>query len=160
MYSSGACLKVSYGFFEHYGLADGRGHVIHNSKKYGKVVRVSEAVFADGRQILVSDLYGQDSLTVGSRALSCLGLPYDLFNANCEHFVRHCLGLDVESPQVQKYLLMLGCSTFAARSNNVIIKAGAYSALLAAILSQEDQSVNDNAVAACLLTLGVGILCS
>lgn len=40
-----------------------------------------------------------------------LGQPYDLFNLNCEHFVRFCHGLPPESPQLATAFL-LGAMVF------------------------------------------------
>lgn len=33
MYAAGTVLKLDFGTFHHYGIADGLGSVIHNSKK-------------------------------------------------------------------------------------------------------------------------------
>jgi hypothetical protein len=41
---------------------------------------------------------------VMARARSLIGMQYDAGNANCEHFVRWCHGLEPESPQLQQWL--------------------------------------------------------
>ena len=43
MYAKGTTLLLDFGTFNHYGIADGCGGVIHNSKKYFMVTHESEA---------------------------------------------------------------------------------------------------------------------
>ena len=61
MYAKGTTLLLDFGIFNHYGIADGCGGVIHNSKKYRMVTHESEANFAEGKDILVSDITSNNS---------------------------------------------------------------------------------------------------
>lgn len=158
MYEAGQSLKVDYGLFEHHGLADGVGYVIHNSKQLGMVARVSQDIFADGREILASGIVGDDSSLAVSTAMKYLDSPYDLFSANCEQFVRLCHGLEIESPQIQKYLLLASFGSLAIKSNNTILKASSATAILATLFTKTDESPTQNAIVAFVITLGIGFI--
>lgn len=92
--------------YPHEGIPFPDGTVIHASKRYGKVVKTSLAEFAEGSTIRVLwDLAASDSGMVWQRARDALGGAYNLWQANCQHFVRHCQGLEVESPAIQKMVI-------------------------------------------------------
>lgn len=86
MYSAGATLKLNFGTFFHYGIADGQGNVIHNSKKKLQVAIDSYNDFADGKEIEVSEISSTDPTSAATIAISYIGLPHNLVDSNCEHF--------------------------------------------------------------------------
>ncbi|WP_086933351.1 hypothetical protein [Agarilytica rhodophyticola] len=101
MYQTGATLQLDYGTYCHYGIADGKGSVIHNSKKHGRVVRESYIHFAEGKDILISHIKGEVVSRAAIAAEKYCGLADDLFLPNSEHFARVCHGLERESIQIQ-----------------------------------------------------------
>jgi hypothetical protein len=92
-YPTGAIIKVPSGWGPyHYGIVAesilGTQTVVHNTKGKG-VQHTTLNEFSDGQPIevkLTPRSYG-DGNTVLRRAKSQIGKPYDLFSANCEHFV-------------------------------------------------------------------------
>jgi hypothetical protein len=92
-YPVGAIIRVASGWGPyHYGIVAeptlGTQTVVHNTKGKG-VQHTTLDEFSDGRPIEVRRIprsYG-DGDTVLRRAKSQIGKPYDLFSANCEHFV-------------------------------------------------------------------------
>ncbi len=98
-YPVGTVLKVNYGYL-HYGIVDEFNQVIHNSKKHFKVVSESFEKFSEGKKVKISKITSQDQFLAIEKARKNIGQPYDLFRSNCEHFVRFCHGLKVESQQV------------------------------------------------------------
>ena len=67
MYPPGTTLKLDYGTFYHYGIADGLGGVIHNSKKLGKVTHESEAEIWGQSKIYLS--WHSESICIGTYGL-------------------------------------------------------------------------------------------
>ena len=78
MYSAGTVLKLDYGIFYHYGIADSLGYVIHNSKKHQKAVRESYDIFADGKEIFVSKITSDNLIQAVVNAQRYLGIPYNV----------------------------------------------------------------------------------
>src|SRR5215469_2218276 len=81
---------------------DGLPYVISNSARFGSGAEEPWRVFTAGRrahvlQGLVSSLPRQ---VVLSRARGLLNKKWDVFNWNCQHFVRSAMGLPVISPQL------------------------------------------------------------
>jgi len=158
MYSAGTTLRLNLGTFFHYGIADGVGGVIHNSKKWGKVTHESEIGFADGRQIEV----GEISSAVPEKAIQIakryLGLPYNLIDSNCEHFVRLCHGLEIESTQIQQYLMVALGAGMALKSDNSLIKVAGGAAAIASLLTPTEKSPFKYAAVAALVAVGMAVL--
>ena len=96
------------GGIEHFGIVTdnhldgGYPTIISPSKHRRAVVEETPFQFSKGAPILAhghwGDQFWEDTL---ERARANLGRPYRLFDANCEHFVRFCSGLQPESPQLQ-----------------------------------------------------------
>lgn len=155
MYQAGTVLRLDFGIFFHYGIADGLGEVIHNSKKHLKVTQESYANFADGKRILVSDITSNNPSQAVIRAKRYLGMPYDLIESNCEHFARLCHNLEVESTQIQQYLLAALGAGVALKSDNSIIQAAGGAVAIASLLTPTEQSPFKNATIAALVTVGL-----
>ena len=160
MYPAGTVLKLDFGTFFHYGIADGLGNVIHNSKKHFKVTLEPYDSFAEGREIMVSEITSENPAYAVVMAKRYLGMPYDLIRSNCEHFARLCHGLEIESTQLQQYMLVALGSGAALKSENVIIKAVGSAVALASLLTPTEESPFKNAAIAALIAAGVAALAS
>ena len=123
MYSLGDVLSIQYTGFKHYGIYAGNGLVIHNSKKFKKVDEISIDEFSDGKTVTFSSIKASSPSLAVQTARKYLGLPYNLFGENCEHFVRTSCGLVKESTQVQKYLISALGTGALLKSDSSIIKA-------------------------------------
>ncbi|EGQ7835150.1 TPA: lecithin retinol acyltransferase family protein [Vibrio cholerae] len=154
MYKAGTVLKLDFGTFFHYGIADGFGSVIHNSKKHLKVTKESNDDFAEGKKIIVSKLTSQEPEKAVIRAERYIGMPYDLITANCEHFARLCHGLEVESTQLQQYMLLALGAGLALKSDNAYIKSVGGAVAISSLLTPAEESPFKNAGVATLLALG------
>lgn len=155
MYTQGATLKLDFGTFYHYGIADGKGGVIHNSKKHMMVRHESEEVFAEGKQILISDITNNNPMFALEKAKRYIGMPYNLIKSNCEHFVRLCHGLEIESKQIQKYLLFSVTASIACKSSNPLIKITSGAASIAALFTSREENPVSNMVVAAMIATGV-----
>ncbi|PTY38566.1 hypothetical protein BGP77_11505 [Saccharospirillum sp. MSK14-1] len=158
MYPAGTTLRIDLGAFSHYGIADGNGAVIHNSKKRLKITRESYDEFSGGREILSSNITGSKPETAVLMAERYIGMPYDLFASNCEHFVRLVHGLEKESVQIQKYLLVLLGAGIAATSDNNALKAAGGALSIATLLTPSEKSPYKNAAVFSLITAGLVVL--
>lgn len=158
MYSAGTTLTVDFGVYTHYGIADGNGYVIHNSKLHGVVVKEPLSKFADGKEVSISGIKGEIPTAAVAAAMKYIGMPYNLFSSNCEHFVRLCHRLDIESPQLLKYFLAVGGIGLAATSENPTIQLVGISASVAAALSPRDKNPLPYIAATAVLALGIGYL--
>jgi lecithin:retinol acyltransferase len=88
-------------------LADGTITVI-DSTEVGVSLRTMRQ-FALGRAVellWVPQTANQQSAVL-DRALSQIGHPYDLFRANCEHFVHWVIKGEVKSRQLKRYVASL-----------------------------------------------------
>ena len=111
---AGTTLSCDCGTFWHYGVADGAGGVIHNSKKCSKVVRENEQEFSDGKKVEKSEtIVSKDLAAAYNRALKNVGKPYHLFSDNCEHFVRMAHGLPIKSRQVSRHIFSVAAIVIA-----------------------------------------------
>lgn len=121
--------------YPHEGIPLPDGSVIHASKRHGKVVRTSLEEFSEGCPVQVLwDLAVSDPLVVRRRALDSLGVAYDLWRANCQHFVRYCQGLEVESPAIQRLAIGSAAAATALMTKDprvtvVAVSVGACAAL-------------------------------
>ena len=155
MYPAGTVLKLDFGSFFHYGLADGAGKVIHNSKVRLKVTLESYQEFADGKEIIVSDITSAEPSRSVTIAMRYIGMPYNLLSSNCEQFVRLCHGLEIESTQVQQYLLAAFGAGIALKSDNPYVKASGSAIALASYLTPTEESPFKNAGIATLIAVGL-----
>lgn len=158
MYQKGTTLLVDYGTFSHYGISDGNGGVIHNSKKRMMVMHESEIEFSDGKEICVSNIKSNNPQYALKKAISYIGMPYNLVKSNCEHFVRLCHGLNVESTQIQKYLLATAFASIAIYNKNPIIKYASASASFSVLCTPKEEDPLKYAAYAVLLTLGIALI--
>jgi Lecithin retinol acyltransferase len=161
MYEAGTVLKLDFGTFFHYGIADGIGGVIHNSKKWLKVTHEPYEAFAEGKEILISEKIGSNQpWQAVNIAMRYIGLPYDLFKSNCEQFVRVCHGLENESTQIQQYLLMALGAGIAIKSDNKAIQMAGGAIALASLLTPSEKSPFKNAGICALIAVGLVALSS
>lgn len=160
MYNLGDVLSIQYTGFKHYGIFIGNNAVIHNSKKFKRIEEISLTDFSDNRKISISDIKPEDPNIAVQTARKYLGVPYDLFSENCEHFVRTACGLTKESTQVQKYLITALGAGVLLKSDNRIIQAAGGAAAIASLLTPSEQSPVKNAAVLACLVAGIAFLSS
>jgi hypothetical protein len=160
MHPAGTVLKLDFGTYFHYGIADGLGKVIHNSKKHLKVIEESYEAFAEGKKIIVSGITSTNPAKAVITAKRYLGMPYNLIRSNCEHFARLAHGLEVESTQLQQYLLAALGAGAALKCDNTIVRAVGGAVAIASLLTPTEESPFKNASIAALITAGVMALAS
>jgi hypothetical protein len=160
MYPEGTVLKLDFGSYFHYGLADGAGKVIHNSKARLKVTSETYDEFSEGKKIIVSEITSDNPSRAVIIAKRYLGMPYNLLSSNCEQFVRLCHGLEIESTQLQQYLLAAFGAGMALKSDNTYIKAAGGAVTLASYLTPTEESPFKNAGIAALVAVGLVALAS
>ncbi|KZN47682.1 lecithin retinol acyltransferase family protein [Pseudoalteromonas luteoviolacea] len=158
MYSVGDVLSIQYTGFKHYGLYIGNDMVIHNSKTFKSVMEISLEEFSDGKSINVSSIKADNKSIAIQTAKKYLGLPYNLFAENCEHFVRTCCGLVKESTQVQKYLISALGTGALLKSENAVVQAAGGAAAIAAMLTPSESSPVKNALILSCLVAGITFL--
>jgi len=155
MHPAGTVLKLDFGTFFHYGVADGFGKVIHNSKKHLKVTHESYDDFSEGKEIIISDITSKNPAQAAINAQRYIGMPYSLIKSNCEHFVRLCHGLEIESTQIQQYFLAALGAGAALKSDNTIIKVAGSAVAIASLLTPTEESPFKNATIAALVAVGI-----
>ncbi|MGY0215784.1 lecithin retinol acyltransferase family protein [Endozoicomonadaceae bacterium StTr2] len=153
-YPAGTVLKIDCIAFWHFGLADGDGGVIHNSRKRGRVTRETLEDFADGRDIVVSDIMGDDPDDAVKQAEKLLGTRYRVMSENCEHFVRHVHGLNKESRQIQQYVLAAVGAGTALLTKNKILKTAALTMASASLSTPAEKKPYRRALVAAGLAAG------
>lgn len=157
---SGTPLKVWLGAYWHEGLADGM-YVIHNSKAHGKVVRSTYAEFSAGNKIFVcEELQVVDMAVAIQRARSALGVAYDLWVRNCQHFVRWAHGLEQESPQIQQALMAASGLAIATISKHPVTQSMGAGMSIATMLTPEGKSPIAFGIAGALFGAFAGALAS
>lgn len=135
----GTPLKVSYGYW-HELIADGQ-YVIHNSKQHGKVVRQPFHEVAKDNTIYVCDeVQVTDYEAAVRKARLAIGLAYDLWSQNCQHFVRWAHGLVPESPQVQQAIMITAGATITAASKSAVGRLPGLSMMAGAVLTPKGKS--------------------
>lgn len=106
---------VVYGGVHHEGIVTETGSVISNSLRNGCVTEESVRSFAGLNRI---ENRGQLSDTSPYAAIaharSQIGLPYNAYKSNCQHFVRQCYRLKPESHQKRWVVAGLGILAFLA----------------------------------------------
>jgi len=155
MYSAGSVLKINMGSYFHYGLADGLGNVIHNSKRNMQVTSESYEGFSNQREIELSEITSANPSYAVNMANRYLGMPYNLFASNCEQFVRMCYGHESESTQVQQYMIMALGAGMAIKGKNELTKAIGIASSVAALLTPAEESPYQNVLVASLIAVGV-----
>ncbi len=160
MYTAGTTLKVNLGSYFHYGIADGLGGVIHNSKLHLQVKWSSYADFAEGRiqDISVSNITSESPSQAVIKANHYIGMPYNLIYSNCEHFVRLCHGLEAESTQIQKCALIAVGGGCAIKSDDPTIKLVGAAVAVVSLLTPLEESPIKNAMIVALLVGGLAAL--
>ena len=155
MYQAGTTLKLDFGTFCHFGIADGEGNVIHNSKRRMMVTHDTEAEFSEGREILVSSITSENQGSAVLRAMSYIGMPYNLMSSNCEHFARLAHGIEIESTQLQQYLLAACGIGIAVKNNNTTVKLAGGAAAMASLLTPTEESPFKNSTIAVIVVVAL-----
>lgn len=158
MYQQGQVLKIQYTGFKHYGIYVGNNMVIHNSKKIHSVEEIALEAFSDNRNVQLSSIKAENPELAIQTARKYLGLPYNLFAENCEHFVRTSCGLVKESTQIQKYLISAIGVGALLKSDNAVVQSAGGAAALAAMLTPTEQSPVKNVAIATCLAAGIAFL--
>jgi Lecithin retinol acyltransferase len=159
-YPVGTILKVRCLSYWHYGMADGRGGVIHNSKKRRQVQFDTLYEFSEGRAILVSSITSDEPEKAYFYAQQYLGTPYNLFNRNCEQFVRQSHGLPVECTQFQRLFVLLFAGLLITGTENRLIKLAGVGLLVGGMIAPAEKRPYRRAIAGARLTVGGAIVLS
>ena len=145
--------------YDHLGISDGNGRVIHNSKARSRVVEESEKEFSGGLPIRVyHEITSDDKIAAYDRARSRVGQAYDLFSDNCEHFVRWAHGLVKESRQLQKYTCIAAGGLAVTKSKNPLMQAAGAGGLIGAAITPEGEDPTSYAVGGSLLCFAIAAL--
>ncbi len=157
----GTTVKIWCATYWHFGLVDQTGmRVIHNSKKHGKVVRESLAAFAGDADVHVcQEVFSRNVFAAIQRAENAIGMAYDLWKANCEHFVRWAHGLEPASPQLQRALATAAGLALLANSNP-LAKAAGFGSIAGSWLAPKGSSPAVAALSVSALVVAVGLLAS
>lgn len=85
-------------------------HVISSSRRRGGAFEEPlDAFLAGGELVVLRPLSPLSPSMVVANARQRLGCRWDLFSANCEHFVYQCFGLKPQSPQLRGALTFAAC---------------------------------------------------
>lgn len=158
MYLAGTTLRIDCGTYNHYGIADGLGNVIHNSKKHFKVVKETIKEFAEGKEILESNITSNNPERAAIIASRYLDMSYNLFTSNCEHFVRLTHGLKKESMQIQQYLLCALGAGIVIKSDNKDVQMLAGGIVLSILLTPSEKNPFKNISTAIMIIIGIILL--
>ncbi len=131
----GAVLKIRCSTYWHYGISDGDGCVVHNSKKRRRVQLDTLDAFSEGREIVVSTISSADPEDAYHYASQQVGRTYNLFSQNCEQFVREAHGLPAECTQFQQCLVAFAGSYIVLNAEAPVLKMAGMGLLLGALLS-------------------------
>ena len=154
-FEAGTTIKVSHDLYDHYGISDGQGGVIHNSKKKGCVSHVTINEFSNGRKVATSNICGDSLQTAFDNAKKYLSTPYILFSSNCEHFVRVAHGLEKESVQLQKFMMLALGIGVAVNSKDDSLKTAGIGAIIGSLSTSPEESPLKSAVLGGLIGLGL-----
>ncbi|MCW8327954.1 lecithin retinol acyltransferase family protein [Photobacterium sp. SDRW27] len=153
-HSPGTVLKIRCSTYWHYGISDGEGGVVHNSKKRRRVQLDTLDEFAEGREIVVSSITSDKPERAYHYACQQIGRPYNLFSQNCEQFVREAHGLPVECTQFQQCLVAFAGSYIVLKADAPVLKFAGMGLLLGAMLSPSEHRPYSRAVNSARLVVG------
>ncbi|MGR5064962.1 lecithin retinol acyltransferase family protein [Photobacterium sp. DNB22_13_2] len=157
-FPAGTVLRIRCSTYWHYGIADGYGHVIHNSKKWRRIERETEPEFSEGRRIEVSDIIGSNPRAAVRYATSKLGRTYNLFNRNCEQFVREAHGLPIECTQFQRLVVAAAGGYMTVSAPSTLIKMAGVGLFIGAVLTSSEKQPYQNAVKGAKLAVGASLI--
>ncbi|PSU10376.1 hypothetical protein C9J03_12375 [Photobacterium gaetbulicola] len=157
-FPAGTVLRVRCSTYWHYGIADGTGYVIHNSKKRRRVERETETEFSEGRVIEISDIIGPNPRAAVRYAKTQLGRTYNLFSQNCEQFVREAHGLQIECTQFQRLVVAAAGGYMTLSAPSMLGKMAGMGVLLGAVLTSSEKQPYQNAVNGAKLAVGASLI--
>jgi hypothetical protein len=98
----GSVVGVWKGFYKHVGILTECSTVIASSSQQGCIQEIPIHEFAMGKPTTVEGYPGiRRPEKVVAYARAEIGKPWNLFNSNCERFVRRAHGIVQRSPQLQ-----------------------------------------------------------
>ncbi|WP_036823610.1 hypothetical protein, partial [Photobacterium sanctipauli] len=133
---------------------------VHNSKKRRRVEYEPESEFAEGRQIVASRIGSEQPYQAVQYALGQLGRPYNLFDQNCEQFVREAHGLPVECTQFQRLVVAAAGGYIALSAAAPVLKLAGVGLMIGAVVSPSERSPYKKAVAGAKVAVGSTMLVS
>lgn len=125
----GAIVYVPFlGVLKHVGVIsdktiNGEPTVISASQKTSMVKEETFEDFSEGKPVELTGISGSlTGMEVVRRARSKVGVKYQLFSLNCEHFARWCHGLKVESKQLQFFVVLASIAIVAliVKKNKIV----------------------------------------
>lgn len=147
MHLAGTVIKITDGFTTKYGIADGEGNVIHNSKEKMKVVIDALSDFSDGNKIEeCSAIKSYDMALSVAKARKYLGLPYSNLFCDNEQFVRFVHGIEPENTQIHMYISYIITLGIIQRNKEQKYVMSAVD-LFNIIFPSQENSTNDQMVA-------------
>ncbi|MFC1503128.1 lecithin retinol acyltransferase family protein [Pseudomonadota bacterium] len=158
LYPVGTVLKIRCSTYWHYGMSDGQGGVIHNSKKRRRVQFDTLEEFSDGKEIVVSSIGGEDPEQAFINSQKYLGVPYNLFNQNCEQFVRESHGLPVECTQLQRFIVLMLGGYLVLRAQERLIKLAGIGLLCGGLTTPSEKKPYRRAIIGAQFAVGSAIL--
>lgn len=153
-YPKGTVLKIRCSTYWHYGISDGNGCVVHNSKKRRRVQLDTLDEFSEGRDIAVSTITSAKPEQAYHYAVQQVGRSYNLFSENCEQFVREAHGLPAECTQFQQCLVALAGSYIILNADAPVLKVAGMGLLLGALFSPTEHRPYGQAVKGARLAVG------
>ncbi|MGF1717161.1 lecithin retinol acyltransferase family protein [Photobacterium chitinilyticum] len=150
----GTVLKIRCSTYWHYGISDGNGCVVHNSKKRRRVQLDTLDDFSEGREIVVSTISSADPEEAYHYASQQVGRTYNLFSQNCEQFVREAHGLPAECTQFQQCLVAFAGSYIVLNAEAPVLKVAGMGLLLGALFSPTEHRPYGRAVRGARLAVG------
>ena len=110
---AGTVVRVNCGLYDHValmgsGTMNGERTVLSFSARHRGLAEVPFSAFAENKQVTVDGYLGTLSPDdVLKRAWLKRGQPYCLMTFNCEHFIRYAHDVNIESPQVTQWVLLV-----------------------------------------------------
>ncbi len=149
-YPMGHLLCIDKVIYNHVGISDGQGMVYENTKG-AKPRLVSIDKFAKGKKIIdlkiLPDSFEPSEIIKRAQKIIEEGKrSYKILTYNCEHFVREVCGVDIKSPQVQKYIFSLLAGSIALYAKSPHVKWIAGGAGIAAAFSKNSENAIQNSL--------------